>query len=115
VDILAQGLDKDGEEVQRWTWALSREVFYDDGWQEKQDSRLMPGKSRLFMASGIQKNVVHVKFQVNVVPDHYYKSVYEDLLQDMQVGTSRTLIERALLDAKRGDYRLYQRTIRVHP
>lgn len=115
VDILAQGLDKDGEEVQRWTWALSREVFYDDGWQEKQDSRLMPGKSRLFMASGIQKNVVHVKFQVNVIPDHYYKSVYEDLLQDMQVGTSRTLIERALLDAKRGDYRLYQRTIRVHP
>jgi len=111
VDILAQGLDKDGSVVQRWAWSLGREVFYDDGWQEKQDTRLMPGESRVFMVKAFHLGVVRIKFQVHVIPDYYYKNLYESLLQEMQAGTSRTLIQRALKDTKQNDFLLYQVSI----
>jgi len=113
VEVLAQGLNQKGQEVQRWTWTLRREVFYDDGWKEKQDTRLMPGKTRLFIASQFKDNVVRIRFQVNVIPDYYYQGVYENLLETMQTGTSRTLIEHALLDAKKNNYRLYETIISV--
>jgi len=113
VDILAQGMDKGGKEVQSWEWSLRREVFYDDSWQEGQDTRLMPGERRIFMANGLKGSVVQVRFQVNVVPDYYYKGVYENLLENLQLGTSRTLIKRALYDAKGNDYRLYETIIPI--
>ncbi|MBL1352735.1 MAG: hypothetical protein COA61_005290 [Zetaproteobacteria bacterium] len=111
VNIKAKGLDKYGHEVQTWQWSLQRKVFYDGGWQEASDTRLMPGERRVFMANRLKEDVVQVLFQVDVIPDDFYKGVYENLLQDMQEGTSRTLIQRALKDAGKNDYRLYQVTV----
>jgi len=113
VTVTATAFNHDGKKIQTWEWSLSRDVFYDDGWQEAQDTRLMAGESRIFMAKNLQKGVVKVLFRVDVMPDAYYKGVYENLLQNMQSTTSEILMKRALLDAQANDYQLYGVTVKL--
>jgi len=108
VTIRAEGLNAKGEVVQTWQWLIVREVGYDDGWKEVQDTRLMPGERRLFTAENMNQNLIRVRFTVDVVPDAFYKGVYESLLSDDLQPKSRSLIQRALSNAHANDYQLYR-------
>jgi len=109
--VKAEALDERGKVVQNWQWEIVREVSYDDGWQETQDSRLMPGESRVFVADKLKKKASSIRFYVDVVPDAFYKGVYQNLLADTLQPKARELITKALSDANKNDYRLYERQI----
>ncbi|MDX8395426.1 MAG: hypothetical protein R8K22_03330, partial [Mariprofundaceae bacterium] len=109
VMIHAEGLNAKGEVVQKWQWLIIRDVGYDDGWKEMQDTRLMPGETRLFVAEKIDKKLTRsIRFSVDVVPDAFYKGVYKSLLADDLQPKARNLIQRALSDADANDYQLYR-------
>jgi hypothetical protein len=52
-------------------------------------------------------------FEVQVVPDHFYKGVYKSLLLDSPQGDAKALIQRALQDAEHNDYLLYAERIMI--
>lgn len=110
--VKAEALDVQGKVLQQWQWVIVREVAYDNVWKEMQDSRLMPGESRVFVADNINKNTSSVRFYVDVIPDAFYKGVYQSLLSDKLQPKARLLITKALSDADKNDYRLYESTMK---
>ncbi|MDQ6955212.1 MAG: multiheme c-type cytochrome [Mariprofundaceae bacterium] len=108
--VKAEALDGQGEIIQHWQWLIVREVGYDEGWKEIQDTRLMPSESRVFEARGLHEEVSAVRFYVDVIPDAFYKGVYQSLLTGGLKGNAKALIQRALSDANDNDYRLYNET-----
>jgi len=122
VVVEATAMNSDGKALHRWQWEIVREVVYDDGWKELRDTRLMPGEHRAFIAGPLPKQTAKVRYRVRVMPDHFYKGVYEGLLddrvEDHTVAQStrsgaRSHIVHALERAKRDDYLLYEQTIPV--
>jgi len=105
-------LDAQGKVLQHWQWVIVREVGYDDGWKEMQDTRLMPDESRVFVVEDLNEHVKSVRFYVDVVPDAFYKGVYQSLLSDDLQPKARLLIVKALSDADENDYRLYESEIK---
>jgi len=110
--VKAEALDAQGNILKHWQWVIVREVGYDDGWKEMQDTRLMPGESRVFVVDDLNKNTSAVRFYVDVVPDAFYKGVYRGLLSDDLQPKARLLIAKALSDADKNDYRLYDNEIK---
>ncbi len=110
--VKAESLDAQGNVLQHWQWVIIREVAYDDGWEEKQDTRLMPGESRIFVADELDKKTGSVHFYVDVIPDAFYKGVYQSLLSDDLQPKARALIAKALSDADKNDYRLYDNVLK---
>jgi len=111
--VKAEALDAQGKVLQHWQWVIVREVAYDDGWKEMQDTRLMPDESRVFVADDLNEHVKSVHFYVDVVPDAFYKDVYRSLLSDDLQPKARFLIAKALSDADKNDYRLYDNEIKL--
>ncbi|MDX8397013.1 MAG: multiheme c-type cytochrome [Mariprofundaceae bacterium] len=111
--VKAQALNAKGEIIQRWQWLIIREVGYDNGWKEMQDTRLQPGESREFMTDGLDQKAVSVRFVVDVVPDFFYKNVYTSLLSGKMDIQAKKLIERALSEANANDYRLYEELLKL--
>jgi len=105
--IQAQALDKKDKALKTWQWEIVREVFYGDGWQEKQDTRLKPDESRLFIANDAPKGTQNVNFTITVIPDNFYKGVYRSLLSDDLQADAQILIKRALDEANANDYVLF--------
>jgi len=114
VTVQAKALDKLGKVLQTWQWDIVREVYFDDGWQEKRDTRLMPDETRIFAIHELNYQAVQVLFEVQVVPDQFYKGVYQSLLLDSLEDDAQALIQRALQDAKHNDYLLYSARIKIH-
>jgi len=100
-------LDKKDKALKTWQWEIVREVFYGDGWQEKQDTRLKPDESRLFIANDAPKGTQNVNFTITVIPDNFYKGVYRSLLSDDLQADAQILIKRALDEANANDYVLF--------
>jgi len=108
ITVRARALDAAGRMLREWRWIIGRQVQWNDGWQELRDSRLLPGETRRFAASPLPSNTARVRFTVDVEPDHFYKGVYRDLLQDGGLPpAARKLIRRALRTAQANDYRLF--------
>jgi len=110
--VKAEALNAQGDAIQHWQWEIVREVAYDNGWKETQDSRLMPGESRVFVTENLNEHAKSVRFYVDVVPDAFYKGVYRSLLSDDLQPKARRLISKALSDADKNDYRLYEYEIK---
>ena len=111
--VRAEALDKQGKVLQSWQWEVVREVVYDAGWQEKKDTRLMPGETRSFVAGNIPVKAVAVRFYMDVVPDAFYKGVYQSLLSGALQPEAKRLIDKALSDANQNDYRLYEKVVKL--
>ncbi|MFQ5519490.1 MAG: multiheme c-type cytochrome [Mariprofundus sp.] len=111
VIVLADALDRDGKSLRQWRWEIVREVEYDNGWQEKRDTRLMPGERRDFIASPLPEKALRVRYRVTVIPDHFYKGIYQGLLADQMTANARTHIRKASAQANRNDYLLYQQEL----
>jgi len=109
--VTAQALNKQGKTIKTWHWNIVREVFFDDGWEEKQDSRIMPGESRLFAVKQVPEHAVSVAYRVRVIPDNFYKGVYQSLLDSTLQDDARALIQRALDEANQNDYTLFSTSI----
>jgi len=113
VVISASALDADGKVLGHWQWAIVREVAYDDGWTEIRDTRLMPGEHRAYTVDPLPENTSFVRYRVTVIPDYFYKGVYQELLADNMTDRARTHISHALSRADKNDYLLYEKTIRL--
>ncbi|WP_157753650.1 multiheme c-type cytochrome [Ghiorsea bivora] len=113
VTIQAKVLDKMGKVLQTWQWDMVREVFFAEGWQERKDTRLMPSETRVFTVSKLNEQAVQVLFEVIVIPDQFYKGVYQSLLLDNPEEDAKALIQRALQQAEQNDYLLYAERITV--
>jgi len=111
VVIIASAVSAEGKVLRNWQWEIIREVAYDDGWKEIRDTRLMPGDSREFIADPLPEKTSHVRYRVRVIPDHFYKGVYQGLLADNMAETARTHISHAVNRADKNDYLLYEKTI----
>ncbi|MDQ7057807.1 MAG: multiheme c-type cytochrome [Ghiorsea sp.] len=113
VTVQAKALDKLGKVLQTWQWDMVREVYFDDGWQEKRDTRLMPDETRMFAIHTPNHQAVQVLFEVQVVPDQFYKGIYKSLLLDNPQSDVKALIQRALQDAEHNDYLLYTERLMI--
>ncbi|MDX8388587.1 MAG: multiheme c-type cytochrome [Ghiorsea sp.] len=113
VMVKATALDKKGKTIKSWQWDIVREVYYGDGWQEKRDTRLIPGETRLFVADGVPHDAKRLLFAIEVVPDQFYKGVYQSLLAGEMQPDAKTLIQRALNTADTRDYILYKKEINL--
>jgi len=113
VTVKATALSKQDKVLQTWQWDMVREVYFDGGWQEKRDTRLMPDETRMFAIHALKHQAVQVLFEVQVVPDQFYKGIYKSLLLDNPQGDAKALIQRALQDAEHNDYLLYTERIMI--
>jgi len=109
--ISASALDANGKVLRKWQWDIIREVGYDNGWKEMRDTRLMPGESRQFIAEPLPANTDRVRYQVSIIPDYFYKGVYQGLLADQMTEMARTHISHAVERADKDDYLLFEKTI----
>ncbi len=114
VTVLAEAVDRNGEVLQQWQWEIIREVYFDDGWKEKRDSRLLPGESRSFEVPQVPAGTCRVRYRVNVIPDHFYKGVYKGLLDGTLEGDAEALIRQAARHADANDYLLYEESVVVN-
>jgi len=113
VVVLAEAIDHEGNVLKTWQWEIIREVYFDDGWKEKRDTRLMPDEIRDFKISEAPAKTDQLHYRVKVIPDHFYKGVYEGLLNgDLEVD-AETLIRQAVDQAESNDYTLYEERIRL--
>ncbi|MDQ6991898.1 MAG: multiheme c-type cytochrome [Mariprofundus sp.] len=103
-----QALDQSGLVLKQKEWVIERKVEYRDGWQEISDTRLLPGESRMYVLATVPASATVVRFSVEVIPDNFYKGVYESLLSDALDADATQLINQALKQANLNDYQLYQ-------
>ncbi len=111
VVVEAEALNRDGNALNRWQWEIIREVYYDSaegGWKERRDSRLMPGERRVFEVSALPEGSVKIRYRIRVIPDYFYKGVYQSLLSGELVPDAKKLIDRASAHADANDYLLYE-------
>ncbi len=113
VVILAEAIDHSGKSLRKWQWEIIREVYVDGEWKERRDTRLMPGESRSYEASDAPEGTKQIHYQVKVIPDHFYKGVYEGLLGNHLEADAKALIEQAVKHADSNDYMLYEETIQM--
>jgi len=113
VVIRAEALDANEKVLRRWQWEIIREVYYDQGWKERRDTRLMPGESREYLASDPPEGSLRVEYNVEVIPDHFYKGVYEGLLNETLEADAEKLIRQARKQADANDYTLFKESIRL--
>jgi len=107
--ILAQTEDAHGSEIDSQAWEIVREVEFRGGdWQELQDTRLMPGVTREYVVDQIAQNAVAVRYKIAVIPDHFYKGVYRNLLAGRLTSEAREHLQRALQHADDNDYLLFE-------
>jgi len=111
VVILASAMDANGKELRHWQWEIIREVGYDDGWKEMSDTRLMPGESRDYIAGPLPEKTSLVRYRVTVIPDYFYKGVYQGLLADNMTEIARIHISHAVVRADKDDYVLYEKAM----
>jgi hypothetical protein len=97
--------------LRQWQWEIIREVYYDQEWKERRDTRLMPGESRTFVARDVPEESARVHFVVEVIPDHFYKGVYAGLLSDRLDRDAKQLIMQAAKQADANDYRLFEESV----
>lgn len=114
VVVRAEALDSDNRVLRKWQWEIIREVYYDQGWKERRDTRLMPGKSRSFAVSEPPEGSLRVQFIVEVIPDYFYKGVYQGLLNDSLETDAETLIRRAVRQTDANDYRLFEGSVKLN-
>jgi len=109
--VRAEAVDAGEKVLRAWQWEIVREVVFDDGWQEKRDTRLMPGERREFVAASAPAGASRMRFTVRVEPDHFYKGVYRSLLVGDLDVPARALIRKAAADARANDYMLYEASL----
>lgn len=112
--IIAEALDRNDKHLRAWQWEIIREVYYDDGWKEKRDTRLMPGETRNYEALDAPEGTKQIRYRVKVIPDHFYKGVYEGLLSGHLEADAKTLIERAVKQADANDYMLFEGAVELN-
>lgn len=113
VVVHAEAVDGENNILRRWQWEIIREVYFDSGWKEKRDSRLMPGDSRHFEVSEVPAATDRLRYYVEVIPDHFYKGVYEGLLSGSLETDAETLIKEAVKQADANDYILFEGSVRL--
>jgi len=113
VIIRAEASDADKKIRRIWRWEIVREVYYKNGWQEKRDTRLMPGERREFIASSVPDEALYIRFQVKVIPDFFYKGLYQDLLSGELRTNAKQHIMQAVRKADGNDYLLYEKVLRL--
>jgi len=115
VIVFAEAENQDGNVIERWVWEIVREVEYSDGWQETQDTRLMPGETREFSTGKMPAEAVSIRYKVAVIPDFFYKGVYKNLLAGNLTAVARQHIQQAVSYANDNDYLLYEQELSLQP
>jgi len=113
VVIEAEAKDADGTILKHWQWDMMREVAYNNGWQEVQDTRLMPGESRHFIVQPLPLESVTIRYWVTVLPDFFYKTVYHSLLADQPAALAKPHLRQASQLADQNDYVLYEQVLEL--
>ncbi|TLS74872.1 hypothetical protein FE236_10695 [Mariprofundus erugo] len=115
VVIRAEAVDRAGAVIRSWQWEIWRKVAFDHGWKELSDTRLMPGEERAFIASPLSRNTVAVRYRVLVIPDAYYKGLYQQLAQSSRHHDGSKHIRLAAEQADQNDYTLFEGQLQVSP
>ena len=113
-ELFYSGLGRNGQSLRKWQWEIIREVYYEDGWKERRDTRLMPGERRKFTVKDVPEGSTQVAFVVEVVPDHFYKGVYDGLLSDELTVDAKKLIKQAVKQENANDYKLFEGSISLN-
>lgn len=113
VIVEAEALDEGGQSLRRWQWEIVREIHYDNGWQEKRDTRLMPGESRAFRVSEMPARTRSVRYRVRVQPDYFYKGVYKNLLAEKLDLQAKEHIQKAARLAEANDFILFEEDVKL--
>ena len=100
-------LDEGGEVLGEATLPLQREVRPGHPWQEIADTRLLPLASRRVDARAPAAAAAWMESWVDVDPDHFYRGVYDGLLEGALQPQARNLIEEARKGTDASRFSLY--------
>lgn len=94
---------------------IGRDVYYDNGWHEREDTRIPPGESLVISRawSDARGQASHLRAAVVVSPDDYYERLYERRLAGSLTTERRALYQRALARARANHYTAVERTIPI--
>jgi hypothetical protein len=74
----------------------------------------MPGDSRHFEVSEVPAETDRLRYYVEVIPDHFYKGVYEGLLSGSLEADAEKLIKEAVKQADANDYVLFEGSVKLN-
>ncbi|WP_236075354.1 multiheme c-type cytochrome [Mariprofundus sp. EBB-1] len=115
VIVEAEALNGKGSIIQHQQWEIIREVAYQgDGWKELRDTRIMPGETRQFLLNPLPTDARSVRYRVRVIPDNFYKGIYESLLSDDLTAVAGAHIRKANEQTAKNDYLLYEEVITLN-
>lgn len=113
VVVTATALDAKGKKIHDWQWEIIREVRYNRGWKEVRDTRIMPDETRIYQADQVSSATRSVRFFVRVIPDSFYRGVYEELLNEKQKPQAEQLLQTALARTHESEFTLFDETIKL--
>ena len=113
VEVRASALDRHGKPLKSWKWDIVREVEYRQQWVELRDTRIMPDEKRRYQVDAPPPGTRSVRFTVRVIPDHFYRGLYQRLLQQQPGETSKKLLQAAEKHTHETEFTLFEQTVRL--
>ncbi|MDQ6975988.1 MAG: hypothetical protein Q9M22_05405, partial [Mariprofundaceae bacterium] len=113
VVVTATALNAKGKSLHDWQWEIIREVRYHQGWKEVRDTRIMPDETRIYEADQVPAKTHAVRFHIQVIPDYFYRGVYEQLLAEKQRPEAKKLLGIALERTHKSAFTLFDQVINL--
>jgi len=97
---------------------IGRDVYYDNGWHEREDTRIPPGDTLSMVrawSGGRTTHAVAARVTLTVHPDDYYELFYTTQLAGKLVAGQRELYAAALKRARESHYIAETREVSIPP
>ena len=95
--------------------AIARRIAYRGGaWVELSDTRLLPD-SGVSVTVPVPPEARHMRASITVLPDAFYREVFEILLTGILSDTSRALLSDAARQAEGSPFRIFEETVPLRP
>jgi hypothetical protein len=95
---------------------IGRHIVFDDGWKQREDTRIPPGETLALTAAwqrGRVGSATHLRVTIRVHPDDYYEGFYRARLKRRLSAEARRLYQEALTRAEAARYVAYDETIAI--
>ena len=106
-------LDGDGQPIDGAAieHSIARRIAYQGGaWVELSDTRLVPD-SGVMVAVPLAPGARQARASISVLPDAFYREVFEMMLVGMLSDTSRSLLSEARRQAEASPFRIFDETV----
>jgi hypothetical protein len=113
VRVRGQLLDRNGQPIDGAAaeHSIARRIAYRGGaWVELSDTRLVPD-SGVVVAVPVPPEAKQARASISVLPDAFYREMFETMLVGMLSDTSRSLLSEARRQAEASPFHIFDETV----